>query len=144
MRGLCVQGGGNYKGHGEVRKRGHIRVRQTDGRQEDERGRKSERERGGQGSRDWVWQRCERTGHAHIRRGHDSTCRLSPAGSTLCTAMLFWLPFSSAHTRTRTDKQIQLPLSSLPHSPSLRLISRHTLTHRQTHTSSHPKCHGFG
>ncbi len=112
-------GGGRYKGHGEVRERGQIGARWTDGRQEDERGKKSERERGGEGTRDWVWQRCERTGHAHIRRGHDSTCRLSPAGSTLCTAMLFWLGahFSCTHTNrhahthtfTFTDKPIQLP-----------------------------------
>lgn len=37
-------GGGNYKGHREVRERGQIRGRWTDGRQEDERGRKRERE----------------------------------------------------------------------------------------------------
>lgn len=38
-------GGGNYKGQGEVREKGQIRGRQTDGRQEDERGRGSERVR---------------------------------------------------------------------------------------------------
>lgn len=51
------------------------------------------------GSRDGAWQRCELNGHAHIRRGHDSTRRLSPAGSILCAAMLFWLLFSH-HTNT--------------------------------------------
>lgn len=49
------------------------------------------------------------------------------------------------HTRVQTDKQIQSPTAcSLPHSHSPSLISRHTLIRRQTHTSSHPKCHGFG
>jgi len=38
-RSPCTGGGGNYKGHREVRERGQIRARQTDGRQEDERGR---------------------------------------------------------------------------------------------------------
>ena len=70
---------------------------------------------------DGAWRWCELNGHAHIRRGHDSTRRLSPAGSILSAAMLFWLLFSR-HTHTH----------------------RHTLIHGQWYTYSHPKCHGFG
>ncbi|KAK5865963.1 hypothetical protein PBY51_020193 [Eleginops maclovinus] len=65
----------------------------------------------GEGTRDWAWQRWQRTGHAHIGKGHDSTCRLSPAGSTLCTAMLFWLGalYPYKHTHIHAHQQIQLP-----------------------------------
>lgn len=114
-----------------------MRGRWTDGRQRDESGRKR--------SRDGVWQPSECAGLTHIRRGHDSTCRLSPAGSTLGSAMLFWLgtpPPTPTPTHrhicmgTQSYDQIQLP----PPIWFSHLISRHT--HR--HTRSHPKCHVFG
>lgn len=138
---------------GGKRREGERRGEERRGRErrgEDRRG--EERMGGRERTRDWVWQRCEHTGHAQIGKGHDSTCRLSPAGSTLCTAMLFWL--GSLHPppppHPVTPHRHTLPANQ-PHkiqlgssSPSHRGTRSNSRGDRPTASSSRPKCHGFG
>lgn len=87
--------------------------------------RKRERkERGKEGTSDGAWQWWELNGHAHIRRGHDSTCRLSPAGSILCAAMLFWLLFSRPHTHAHTHTRSFMGSCTLTHTQNAMDLAR--------------------
>lgn len=146
-----IQGGGNYKGH-RGREEREQKKREVD-RWKTERGeREKEQERVRKRTRVWVWQRCERTGHTHTSGGdmtrHAASAQLGQRSALPCCFGMALTSLTNTHTHTctgtQTDKQIQLPTRPLPHSPSSCVISRHTFTQRQTHTSSHPKCHDFG
>lgn len=99
--------------------------RRTDGVREDV--------RMGEETRAEVWQLLERTGHRlSSGGGHDSTCRLIPAGSTCRAAMLFWHTRTQTHARadTHTGAQTNKQISSLLSHPRDAI---------GIHTSSHPK-----